>query len=56
LSEAKPIGRPAAVTDCRRNFLPGGSYFFTINLAERRLTLLTERIDVFRAGLASVYD
>jgi putative transposase len=36
LSEAKPIGHTAAVTDYRRNFLPGGSYFFTVNLAERR--------------------
>jgi hypothetical protein len=22
-------------TNCRRNFVPGGSYFFTVNLAER---------------------
>jgi putative transposase len=54
LSEAKPIGRPAAVTDYRRNFLPGGSYFFTVNLAERRLALLTERIDLLRAAFRRV--
>jgi REP element-mobilizing transposase RayT len=28
----------------RRNFLPGGSYFFTVNLADRRQVLLTEHI------------
>jgi putative transposase len=49
LSEVKPIGCPAALTDYRRNFLSGGSYFFTVNLAERRLAFLTERIDVLRA-------
>jgi hypothetical protein len=27
------------VTDYRRNFLSAGSYFFTVNLAERRLAL-----------------
>jgi putative transposase len=28
------------VTDYRRNFIPGGSFFFTVNLADRRLRLL----------------
>jgi putative transposase len=42
------------VTDYRRNFLPGGSYFFTVNLAERRLALLTERIDLLRAAFRRV--
>jgi putative transposase len=32
----------------RRNFSPGGSFFFTVNLAERRLRLLTENIDLLR--------
>jgi putative transposase len=32
----------------RRNFVLGGSFFFTINLADRRLRLLTENIDVLR--------
>src|SRR3990172_4547058 len=36
------------MTYYRRNFLPGGSYFFTVNLAERRLTLLTDHIDRLR--------
>src|SRR5215208_829917 len=38
------------MTNYRRNFLPGGSYFFTVNLAERRLRLLTERADLLRAA------
>ena len=34
----------------RRNFIPGGSFFFTVNLAERRLRLLTENIEALRAA------
>ena len=30
------------MTDYRRNFIAGGSFFFTVNLAERRLRLLTQ--------------
>ena len=38
------------MTRYRRNLVPGGSFFFTVNLAERRLRLLTERIDLLRAA------
>ena len=38
------------MTDYRRNFIAGGSFFFTVNLAERRLALLTEYIDELRAA------
>ena len=38
------------MTRYRRNFVPGGSYFFTVNLAERRLRLLTEHVDILRAA------
>ncbi len=38
------------MTSYRRNFVPGGSYFFTVNLADRRLQLLTEHIEVLRAA------
>jgi putative transposase len=34
----------------RRNFVPGGTYFFTVNLAERRLPLLTQHIEMLRAA------
>jgi REP-associated tyrosine transposase len=36
------------MTDYRRNFLGGGTFFFTVNLAERRRRLLTEQIDKLR--------
>jgi putative transposase len=32
------------MTNYRRNLIPGGSYFFTVNLAERRSRLLTDNI------------
>jgi len=38
------------MTDYRRNFVAGGSFFFTVNLADRRLRLLTEYIDGLRAA------
>ena len=39
------------MTDYRRNFVPGGSFFFTVNLAERRLSLLTSHIDELRTAI-----
>jgi putative transposase len=38
----------------RRNLLPGGSYFFTVNLADRRRALLTDHVDVLRAAFRRV--
>src|SRR5260370_5937472 len=38
----------------RRDFLPGGSYFFTVNLADRRRALLTDHIDLLRAAFRRV--
>ena len=32
----------------RRAFVPGGSWFFTVNLLDRRSSLLTENIDALR--------
>jgi putative transposase len=34
----------------RRNFVAGASYFFTANLADRRLRLLTDNIDLLRTA------
>ncbi|SEH04879.1 REP-associated tyrosine transposase [Candidatus Venteria ishoeyi] len=34
----------------RRNFVPGGMYFFTVTLADRRQHLLTEHIDLLRTA------
>ena len=39
------------MTDYRRNFVAGGSFFFTVNLEDRRLTLLTDHIDVLRRAV-----
>jgi putative transposase len=40
----------------RRNLVPGGSYFFTVNLAERRLGLLTENIGLLRTAFRHVRE
>ena len=34
----------------RRNFIPGASYFFTVNLADRQSGLLTEHVSVLRSA------
>jgi len=34
--------------NCRRAFVPGGSWFFAVNLLDRRSALLTHRIDALR--------
>src|SRR6185369_10426994 len=38
----------------RRSIAPGGTFFFTVNLADRRSTLLTEHIDLLRAAYGKV--
>jgi putative transposase len=38
------------MTNYRRNFARGGTYFFTVNLEDRRLSLLTDHIDQLRAA------
>jgi putative transposase len=42
------------MTSYRRNFIPGGSFFFTVNLANRRLSLLTAHIDLLRAAFREI--
>lgn len=34
--------------DYRRNRVPGGTYFFTVNLLDRRSDLLVKQIDILR--------
>jgi putative transposase len=36
------------MTEYRRNFIAGGSFFFTVNLAERQLSLLTSHVEHLR--------
>ena len=38
------------MTDYRRNFISGGTFFFTVNLAERHLRLLTEHVEKLRTA------
>jgi len=48
LSPTKPITFCCAILarwNYRRNFICGASFFFTANLAERRLRLLVDDID-----------
>lgn len=42
--------------DYRRNRVPGGTYFFTVNLLERRRRLLVEHVDALRAAVRIVRD
>jgi putative transposase len=38
----------------RRNFIPGGTFFFTVNLADRRSCLLIARVDLLRTAFRDV--
>jgi len=35
----------------RRNFVPGGTYFFTVTLADRTSRVLVDHIDLLRSAL-----
>ena len=37
----------------RRCRIPAGTYFFTVNLKNRRLALLTEHIDLLRSAFSA---
>jgi putative transposase len=38
----------------RRNYIPGGTFFFTVTLADRRSAVLVDRVDSLRAAYRSV--
>ncbi len=40
--------------DYRRNRVPGGTYFFTVNLLERQRRLLVEHVDALRTAVRTV--
>jgi putative transposase len=42
------------VPEYRRSRLAGGTYFFTVNLNDRRLSLLVDRIDLLRRSVQRV--
>ena len=37
----------------RRNFIAGGTYFFTATLADRKCDWLVRHVDLLRAGFSS---
>ena len=49
-----PRGHHVTMPNYRRLYVPGATYFFTVNLRDRRRRLLTERIAAFRALWADV--
>jgi len=44
------------MTAYRRNFIPGGCFFFTVNLADRRRRLLTEHVDALRTAFRETHQ
>jgi len=38
----------------RRNRVPGGTYFFTVTLRDRKSTLLIDHVELLRAVLGSL--
>ena len=40
--------------DYHRNFVPGGSYFFTVNLLDRRRDLLARHVDLLRDSVRRI--
>ncbi len=42
------------MTNYRRNYVPGGTFFFTVNLFNRKQTLLIEHIDKLRTSFRIV--
>ncbi len=42
------------MTNYRRNYVDGGTYFFTVNLAERKQKLLIEQVDILRQAFRMV--
>jgi putative transposase len=45
-----------AMSNYRRVWVPGGTYFFTVNLLERRHRLLVDRIDDLRAAFRAAHS
>ena len=42
------------MTNYRRNYVDGGTYFFTVNLADRKQKLLIEQVDILREAFRVV--
>jgi hypothetical protein len=51
LPRCRRTRQAAEAPDCRRNRVPVGTFFFTINLLDRSRGLLAAHIDVLRAAV-----
>ncbi len=51
LSQAVGTGGDLVMVGYRRNFIPGGTYFFTVTLADRRSKMLVDQIGYLRSAL-----
>jgi putative transposase len=49
---AVPAGHASSMSEYRRVWLPGGTFFFTVNLQDRSSDLLVARVDALRAAFA----
>jgi putative transposase len=54
LATSAGIRYKTRMTDYRRNRVPGGTYFFTVNLFNRGSRLLVEKIDILRNAVREV--
>jgi putative transposase len=43
-------GKLAAMVRYRRNFVPGGTFFFTVTVDDRRSSMLVEHVAFLRAA------
>jgi hypothetical protein len=48
------LGHAVGMPDYRRNRIPGATYFFTVNLRQRRSDLLVQHIDTLRHAVRKV--
>jgi putative transposase len=55
-TNSREWGADLSMPDYRRNRVPGGTYFFTVNLVDRRFPLLVEHIDDLRQSVRRVRE
>ena len=50
MPSCRTLRHPTGMSNYRRARVPGGTYFFTVNLLERRCRLLVEHVDLLHAA------
>ena len=53
---SSPANNARGMSRYRRMWMPGGTYFFTVNLLERRRSLLVDRIADLRAAFRAAHS